>query len=187
MYQALFEIILWFIFVKRKRKVTSLKRFLKWTPLHIVPLLLLSVASVSSAFVSAEPNGSQPAASAGETPIEGKLADNASIDKEIDRNQFPVTIADLSKNFSDDLLASVFVNGRNSVNSQTFEPPTGSQQQQPAAYSNQDGPFFRYSFFVSSLYLAAYSIVFIIGLVGNCVVMIVVIRSSRMRNVTNML
>lgn len=182
MYQALFEIILWFLFVKRKRKVTSLRRFLKWTPLHVAPfLLLLSLTPVSSAFV--EPD--QATASA--APNDGKLADNAPIDKEIDRNQFPATIANLSDDFSDDLAASTFANSRNSANSQTFEPPTGSQQQQSAAYSNQDGPFFRYSFFVSSIYLVAYLVVFIIGLVGNCVVMIVVIRSSRMRNVTNML
>lgn len=179
MYQALFEIILWFIFVKRKRKVTSLKRFLKWTP---VVLLLFGVGPVSSALAEEYGGGEH------EAPwIDAKLADNALIDKEIDRNQFPATIANFSNNFSDDLPSTLSANAiaRNSVHSQTSEPPTS--QQSSAAYSNQEGPFFRYSFFVSSLYLVAYLIVFIIGLVGNCVVMIVVIRSSRMRNVTNML
>ena len=192
MYQALFEIILWFIFVKRKRKATSLKRFLKWTP---VVLLLFGVSPVSSALIAEQssPHNNQYSGEheAAGPPIDGKLADNAQIDalidKEIDRNQFPATIANFSNNFSDDLPSTLnaYANARNSVHSQTFEPPTG--QQSSVAYSNQEGPFFRYSFFVSSIYLVAYLIVFIIGLVGNCVVMIVVIRSSRMRNVTNML
>ena len=181
MYQALFEIILWFIFVKRKRKVTSLKRFLKLTPV----VLLLGVAPVSSALIG---SGHGDANGSSGPPIDGKLADYGPIDNEIDRNQFPATIANIL-NLSDDLRSTLSANAfahNGSVHRQTLEPPTG-QQQSSAAYSNQEGPFFRYSFFVSSIYLVAYCFVFIIGLVGNCVVMIVVIRSSRMRNVTNML
>lgn len=150
MYETLFGIILWFIFIRTKRKVTSLKwMFFKWTLLSLLNVKFS--AQISSAFVVFE--------------------NNTLIDSRIDRTPLPDTNSVYDSN---DTLN--FVSAANVPPNDTSEQPELPMAQ-----------FFRHSLFVSAIYIVAYSVVFIIGLVGNCVVMIVVIRSSRMRNATNFL
>uniref|UniRef100_A0AAN0LHY1 Neuropeptide SIFamide receptor n=1 Tax=Polyphagotarsonemus latus TaxID=1204166 RepID=A0AAN0LHY1_9ACAR len=52
-------------------------------------------------------------------------------------------------------------------------------------YDINETPMFRHTILVSVIYLIAYSLVFILGFIGNCCVIFVVIRSSQMRNATN--
>ena len=156
MYETLFEIILWFIFLKQKSKY-KVVHFFKYT-------LLLNILFVQLRF---------PFSSAFKN---GNTYD--SFDFKASSNLILATVTNFSSdnNFSNtfsDTLSNKFTNSN--VNSQELSQ----------SYSN--APLFRHSFFVSAIYLVAYLIVFIIGLVGNCFVMIVVIRSNRMRNATNFL
>lgn len=48
-----------------------------------------------------------------------------------------------------------------------------------------DDDFYRHSSIVTTVYCLAYSFVFLLGLVGNCLVVAVVFRAPRMRTVTN--
>lgn len=75
----------------------------------------------------------------------------------------------------------------NSFNSSSISISNDTQQTKHQQELPMVQSLFRHSFFVSSIYVVAYSVVFIIGLVGNCMVMIVVARASRMRNATNFL
>ncbi|XP_049773757.1 neuropeptide SIFamide receptor-like, partial [Schistocerca cancellata] len=49
-----------------------------------------------------------------------------------------------------------------------------------------DDLVYRHSAAMTAVYCAAYSLVFLLGLVGNCCVIAVVWRSPRMRTVTNL-
>lgn len=170
MYLALFELFLWFIFVRR-RKVTSLNYFLRWTLLN----LMFYDLSSSSAFI---------------------LENNSHVDTLIDTRTFHTIQTNIdtidtsnqlqvnTDSFSD-LNSSNSLDSRN-VNNLNDDFKNENNQEIPASQQNA-GPFFRHTFFVSSIYVFLFCSVFIIGLLGNCCVIVVVIRSPRMRNATNFL
>lgn len=165
MYVTLFELLLWFIFVRRRKGITDnnlncKQKFLNSTQWLINFIFLNHLTTISttnldnsSAFI---------------------LNNNSLLDNLIDNNlnnNLPISTIS-SVNFSNNFLDTT--NNLNSQKSSTFT-------------NQSNGPLFRHTFFVSTIFIFAYSIVFIIGLVGNLCVMIVVIRSSRMRNATNFL
>lgn len=74
---------------------------------------------------------------------------------------------------------------------QTFElaataaASAATQNTSLAASPNQGYGYFRHSLTVSVILTIAYSIVFIVGIIGNSVVVAIVCKSPRMRTVTN--
>lgn len=144
----LVEIFLWSVFVKRKRKTTNLKQFLKWTVFNLISIVLANTLKSNASLI---------------------LDDNTQLNNELTGEyEIPETV---SNKFSNSVLTD----------------QTNNQESLLPIVQQSNNILFRHTFFVSAIYFVAYLIVFIIGLVGNCVVMIVVIKSSRMRNATNFL
>lgn len=87
----------------------------------------------------------------------------------------------------DFVMDTLVTNTTPSASSSPSSPAAGAVADLPDSTSNQTYQhlFYRHSIAMTIVFCVAYLIVFIVGLIGNCFVIMVVYRSPRMRNVTN--